>query len=118
VVGGIRGTLFFNIGGAWYDGTGYQFFSDSPEIFLPLVGYFVDENGLPKPVYGDPVTISGFRLRDGRASYGVSLSTFAFGIPMHFDWSWRTLFNKTWSDALYGSDWRKPRFQFWIGYDF
>ena len=49
---------------------------------------------------------------------------------MHFDWSWRTLFNRQWEDSLFGlealsngitsgSQWfRAPRFGFWIGYDF
>jgi hypothetical protein len=49
---------------------------------------------------------------------------------MHFDWSWRTQFNRAYEDYLYsanaaeegifsGSQWfRKPRFSFWIGYDF
>src|SRR4029077_378172 len=39
--------------------------------------------------------VSGFRLQDGRASYGLGLETFALGFPIHFDWSWRTLLNKT-----------------------
>ena len=65
-----------------------------------------------------------FRLRDGRASYGLGLETFALGFPIHFDWSWRTLFNKDWEDVLFsgttggGAAWRKPRFAVWIGYDF
>ena len=46
------------------------------------------------PVYGQPRLVSGFRLVDSRASYGVGLETFALGFPIHFDWSWRTLFNK------------------------
>ena len=74
-------------------------------------------------------TISGFRLVDGRASYGFGLETFALGFPIHFDWSWRTLFNKDWEDYLFsyqgvsegttGSQWlRKAKFSVWIGYDF
>jgi hypothetical protein len=77
--------------------------------------------------------VSGFRLQDGRASYGFGLETFALGFPIHFDWSWRTLFNEGWENVVYGctsvdnrtgqcissaSDWRKPRFAVWIGYDF
>ena len=46
-------------------------------------------------------TITGFRLVDGRASYGIGLETFALGFPIHFDWSWRTLFNKDWEDYVY-----------------
>jgi len=75
------------------------------------------------------VTISGFRLKDARASYGVGLESFLLGLPMHFDWSYKTLFNKNWEDALFyypaslenmtGSNWfRKVKFSFWIGYDF
>jgi hypothetical protein len=45
-------------------------------------------------------TISGFRLQDGRASYGLGLETFALGFPIHFDWSWRTLFNRSWEDEV------------------
>ena len=39
--------------------------------------------------FGPPVLIDGFRLVDARASYGISLPTFALGFPVHFDWSWR-----------------------------
>ena len=68
-------------------------------------------------------TIDGFRLRDARASYGIGLETFALGFPIHFDWAWRTLFNTQWEDALFvdqggSTDFRKPRFSIWIGYDF
>ena len=68
-------------------------------------------------------TVSGFRLRDGRASYGMGLETFALGFPIHFDWAWRTLFNKNWEDVLFATSggsavFRKPRFSVWLGYDF
>ena len=80
-------------------------------------------------IYGPPQAISGFRLQDARASYGVGLETFALGFPIHFDWSWRTLFNKGWEDVVFAgqdggsstascSEFRKPRFAVWIGYDF
>ena len=53
----------------------------------------------------------------------MGLETFALGFPVHFDWSWRTLFNKEWEDVVFASEggsaaFRKPRFTFWIGYDF
>jgi hypothetical protein len=107
-------------------------------------GYQLDAQGNPvAPV--DPVTgvqtpilnyarqnVSGFRLQDGRASYGIGLETFALGFPIHFDWSWRTLLNRGWEDVVFActsldarsqcvssaNDWRKPRFAVWIGYDF
>jgi hypothetical protein len=77
--------------------------------------------------------VSGLRLVDARASYGIGLQSFLLGFPMHFDWSWKTLLNRDWEDlrfaanALFedpsgftsGSAWfRKMRFSFWIGYDF
>ena len=80
-----------------------------------------------------PASVSGFRLQDGRASYGLGLETFALGFPIHFDWSWRTLFNNDWerrrlrlrrrstaaAKCISGAtDCRKPRFAVWIGYDF
>ncbi len=43
--------------------------------------------------------ITGFRLVDGRASYGLGVETMALGFPIHFDWSWRTLFNESWENA-------------------
>ena len=52
-------------------------------------------------VYGTPVPVDGFRLVDARASYGVGLETFALGFPIHFDWAWKTLFNKDWEDQLF-----------------
>ena len=77
--------------------------------------------GLPQ--LGKPVAVNGFRLVDSRASYGVGLESFLLGFPVHFDWSWRTLFNKDWEDVLFAADgghskFRKPRFAMWIGYDF
>ena len=72
---------------------------------------------------GDPRTVSGFRLRDGRASYGVGLESFILGFPIHFDYTWGTLFNKNWEDSLFAlsggsSAFRKGRFDVWIVYDF
>ena len=59
--------------------------------------------------YGPPVEIDGFRLRDGRGSYGIGLETFALGFPIHFDWAWKTLFNKDWEDALFFAAGRQRR---------
>ena len=75
------------------------------------------------PVLGEPTTVSGFRLVDGRASYGIGLQTSVIGIPLHFDWSWRTLFNENWEDLLFATEggsafFRRPRFDFWMGFDF
>jgi hypothetical protein len=132
VIGGIRGVFFANIGGGWFNNQNYQFATSKEERFTPVVGYQTDAIGqylidpttnAPIPIYGAEQSISGFRLKDGRASYGLGLETFALGFPIHFDWSWRTLFNKEWEDLVFASSggsssFRKPRFAVWIGYDF
>jgi outer membrane protein assembly factor BamA len=131
VIGGLRGVMFANIGGAGYEGVPMKFATRKPITISPLLGYQLDFTNLNVvPVYGDPVSIGGLKLLDGRASYGLGLETFALGFPIHFDWSWRTLLNKDWEDYMFsyeaiqagaqsGSKWfRKPRFSIWIGYDF
>jgi hypothetical protein len=124
VIGGMRGTLFFGMGGAWWPNTGYQFASSKSVVTTPVIGLKTNpDTGLTEPIYGEPMGITGFRLVDGRASYGIGLETLALGFPLHFDWAWRTLFNKQWEDAVFAAfggsaAFRKPRFSFWIGYDF
>jgi outer membrane protein assembly factor BamA len=132
VIGGIRGVFFANLGGGWFDNQNFKFATSSTDQKATIIDYQRDATGailldpisqLPLPVYGAPKTISGFRLQDGRASYGLGLETFALGFPIHFDWSWRTLFNRDWEDYLFSADggsasFRKPRFAVWIGYDF
>ncbi len=85
--------------------------------------YQLGADGSVIAIPGTPQEVSGFRLVDGRASYGIGLETFALGFPIHFDWSWKTLFNKDWEDAYLryaggSSEFRKPKFSVWIGYDF
>jgi hypothetical protein len=138
VVGGVRGVAFANMGGAWFPNTGYVFATSKSETVTPALGYNTSPidgsietdfiTGLPSVKYGQPVVVNGFRLEDGRASYGVGLETFLLGFPLHFDWSWRTLFNKAYEDYVFSSlvgaptggsdEFRKPRFDVWIGYDF
>ena len=139
VMGGVRGVFFFNMGGGWFDNSGYVFWTNNTEQYKPFIGlqtdangdYVLDPSGTPIPLYGVPRSISGFRLRDARASYGVGLETFALGFPIHFDWAWRTMFNKNWEDTYWatsgdllngtnfgGTAWRQSRFSVWIGYDF
>jgi outer membrane protein assembly factor BamA len=131
VIGGIRGVFFANVGGGWFNSQDFKFATSSSETVTPITGYqtdaagniLTDASGNTIPIYGSPQTVSGFRLKDGRASYGLGLETFALGFPIHFDWSWRTLFNKTWEDQVFAAEggssaFRKPRFAVWIGYDF
>ncbi|OFW06271.1 MAG: hypothetical protein A3H96_15870 [Acidobacteria bacterium RIFCSPLOWO2_02_FULL_67_36] len=131
VIGGLRGIAFAGIGAAGYSGVPMQIWTKKPVEIRPLLdfvpNFFTQQYD---PVYGDPVQVTGFKLMDGRASYGLGLETFALGFPIHFDWSWRTLMNPTWEDYLFsfnaiqagessGHKWfRKPRFSIWIGYDF
>jgi hypothetical protein len=124
VMGGIRGTFFFNVGAAGLKGQSMKLWTGGTQsyptiadvVFDPFTGGFI-------PIEGPPRTVSGFRLIDSRASYGIGLQTFALGFPIHFDWAWRTHFNRDYEDVLYGlrggSDWyRKAQFKVWIGYDF
>ena len=132
VIGGIRGVFFANLGAGWFNSNPFQFSTSGDEAYRPIVDYqrditgsilFDQQTGLPLPIYGPEQRISGFRLKDGRASYGMGLETFALGFPIHFDWSWKTLMNKEWEDALFAAeggstDFRRPKFAIWIGYDF
>ena len=131
VVGGLRGVFFGGLGAAGYDGLPMKVWTNDDVVFTPLLGFQPDPNNpfFDVPVYGPATAIPGFKLVDGRASYGIGLETFALGFPIHFDWSWRTLFNRDYEDFVFayqgildgtsGSRWfRKPRFSMWIGYDF
>ena len=60
-VGPVRGVLFFDVGGAW--------FNDDPEY------RFLEEGK--------------FKLLYGISSYGFGIQAFLFGIPMHFEWVYR-----------------------------
>ena len=137
VLGGIRGVLFADFGGGSFNGLGmdpnnpgakFKVMSSSSEIYQPTLGYITgidpDTGGIATlPIPAAPRVISGFRLVDSRASYGIGLETFALGFPIHFDWAWRTLFNREWEDALFAqfggsNEFRKVQFALWIGYDF
>ena len=125
VLGGVRGAFFFNLGGASLNGQSFTLFSNSSEVVPgPVIGIRQNAETLQfEPILGNPTPVSGFRLVDGRASYGIGLQTFLIGFPIHFDWSWRSLFNKEWEDYVFATQggsasFRRPRFDFWIGYDF
>jgi hypothetical protein len=127
ILGGIRGTFFANYGGAEFDTADFILYRSDTTIERPLLGseVGVGPGGQPiaVPVYGPEREVSGFRLVHSRASYGISLQTFALGFPVHFDWSWRTLFNREWEDVVFAQEggssvFRRPKFTMWIGYDF
>src|SRR5262245_24377681 len=123
VVGGIRGVFFAGTSGAWFNGQGFQYSSNKSETLIPITGYQPDATGNLVPVFGNPINVTGYRLVDGRASYGFGLETFALGFPIHFDWAWRTLWNRDWEDYVFAAaggshEFRRPQFKVWIGYDF
>tara|TARA_B100001123_G_scaffold450900_1_gene624853 strand:- start:3639 stop:6770 length:3132 start_codon:yes stop_codon:yes gene_type:complete len=124
VLGGIRGSFFFNIGMAGFNDVPLNPWSRSGSTIRPIVNYVVNpDTGQAQEVFGPTTVIEGFRLENARASYGISLTTLAIGFPVHFDWAWRTLFNKDWEDVVFAStggskEFRRVRFSMWIGYDF
>jgi hypothetical protein len=155
VIGGIRGVFFAGVGGAWFsnstaanpctgEAAAFKFSTSSTATCQVPTGYKLDSAGqlvlTTNPQTGQTIPVlnyaqqgvSGFRLQDGRASYGLGLETFALGFPIHFDWSWRTLMNRGWEEVVFAcstidnsgkcvsgaADFRKPRFAVWIGYDF
>ena len=122
LMGGVRGVFFFDIGAGWYPGQNFTFWTSAPETYQRQTDVLQDADGNLVGVFDPPVTVTGFRLRDARASYGFGLETFVLGLPMHFDWAWRTTFNRAWEEAYLGAadaaKYKKGRFQFWIGFDF
>ena len=114
VMGGIRGVFFFDLGGAALQSASFKIWDrNSQDVPIKDAAGQITRSQ----------TINGFRLVDTRASYGIGLETFALGFPVHFDWSYRTLFNKPWEDIVYAGKGgsaalRKVRFAMWIGYDF
>jgi outer membrane protein assembly factor BamA len=115
VLGGIRGVFFFNIGGAGLDGQTFKPWESGTKTF--------PADTTPGGIVIRPAQrIDGFRLIDARASYGIGLETFALGFPVHFDWSYRTMFNEDYERYVLGAaaqeEFRKVKFAVWIGYDF
>jgi WD40-like Beta Propeller Repeat len=96
ILGPLRGTVYFGIGSAHFKGQDYHFSTSEP-------GY----SYVHDPIYGEQVT--GWRLQDGRASWGFGLQLIFLGYPLHFDWTKYTDFATT------SQGWD---FGFWIGYDF
>jgi len=124
VLGGIRGVFFAGMGGAYFDGQPFTWLRRGTSVETPIIGYNVNQvTGAETPIFGPKTAVSGLRLIDARASYGLGLETFLIGFPVHFDWAWKTLLNKDWEDVLFAaqggsSAFRKAKFALWIGYDF
>ncbi len=87
-LGGIRGRIFLDVGGAWFE----------------------NDNGDKFNQFGAPyVFMEDWRLVDGVSSYGFGLDLNLFGLPLHWDWV------KIWdfSEQLTGF-----QTNFWIGVRF
>ena len=124
VLGGIRGVFFANIGGAGFPQENYKFAVERHDHRR------ADRRLRVRPLTASPSCRSTARRRrvglppaDGRASYGIGLESFLLGFPIHFDYVWRTLFNKDWEDLIFSAaggskEFRNGQFQVWIGYDF
>ena len=95
VLGGLRGVFFANIGGAGFNGQPLQGVREAlrPTSADRLRGDRLRPNGAVVTT-ADAVIGRRPSLVDGRASYGIGLESFLLGFPMHFDWSWKTLFNR------------------------
>jgi hypothetical protein len=105
LLGPLRGTVFFGIAGARFKGQ-----ECTPETQDTCWKFSTSEPGysyVNDPIFGEPVT--GWRLQDGRASWGFGLQLFFLGYPLHFDWVKYTDFATT------SQGWD---FSFWMGYDF
>jgi hypothetical protein len=134
VLGGLRGVLFFNIGGSGFNNAPFKPIATKTEDIPLLLGFEpIDVLGNLGPVFGPSIPVSGLRLVDSQASYGIGLQTALLGFPIHFDWSWKTRFNRLYEDVIFAfnalqidpsgftsgsSLFRKVKFSFWIGYDF
>ncbi len=101
VLGGLRGVFFADLGAAGFKGQTMTVYEHGASSIQPLLGYDIDSTGAATPRFGAPQALGGIRLIDGRASYGIGLESFIMGFPMHFDWSWKTLLNKTYEDAVF-----------------
>ena len=140
VIGGVRGVFFANIGGAWFDNQGYKFATSAARNRDAASSATRSARStasiLTDPITGIPLQKSRGTRRRSRASASRTAArptasgfeTFVLGFPIHFDWAWRTLFNKACEDAVFAAivgaatggsaEFRKPRFDLWIGYDF
>src|SRR5436190_23798090 len=91
VLGGIRGVFYADIGGAGLANQPFKAYDRNAQTFKVAINATQSVNR----------TVTGFRLVDSRASYGIGLETFALGFPVHLDWSYRTLLNKSWEDLVF-----------------
>ena len=129
VIGGVRGVFFANIGGAWFDNQGFRFADRARrghrDADRPASTIGPDHRAGARRSSAPKTQVTGFRLVDGRASYGLGLETLRARLPD----SLRLVV----ADAVQpgvgrprcspshgpaARQFRKPQFAVWIGYDF
>jgi outer membrane protein assembly factor BamA len=136
VLGGLRGVLYANLGGAAYGGQPFKVFASAPANIPVVTAVQFNPNGEVVNTQTQIIRVDGIRLQDARASYGFGLQSSLLGFPMHFDWTWRTLLDRDYEDTIFracapspaspltvecfpaGGLFRDLKFDFWIGYDF
>ena len=134
VIGGIRGVFFANIGGGWFNDQDFKFAtnrrrdvtrrSSATSATRPATPFIDPITGLPIPIYGAGADHLGIppegrprvvrhRPRDLRARLPDSLRLVVAHAVQQAN-------GKTSLFAADGgsSEFRKPRFAVWIGYDF
>ncbi len=99
--GPLRGLLFFNMGGAYYNDQPFALFSSDRRI--SSLGFQCG------PASNAPCISVGWGLGDAVASYGIGLTFNLFGMPMNVNWS------KLTDLATTVDGWKTD---FWIGYTF
>jgi outer membrane protein assembly factor BamA len=122
VIGGLRGVLFFDIGNAGYNVAPADFITNKTVVVAPIIGYQqIDIFGNIAPVYGPPIQVSGIRLVDGRASYGIGLESFLLGSSTSTGRGRRSSTGRGRTCCLRptaAAAGSARKFSFWIGYDF
>ena len=89
---GIRGRLFLDVGGAWFDYAGETFeFWDS------------DESRLAPDDFQN-------RVRGPRSAYGFGLTANLLGLELNWDFAKRWDFNETFTDGFETTFWIGSRF--------
>ena len=101
VFGPIRGSVFFDMGGAAYNDEPFNIFTR--ERRLSSLGVQCGPAGFA------PCISEGFGLKDTVASYGFGVGLYAFGMP--FNWSFAKLTDLSTTLAEWKID-------FWIGFPF
>jgi len=90
------GVLFANIGGAWFNASGYTFATTKESTYKPIVDLDYDLlTGIAVPGVRGRVSDIGLPAGGWQGVVRHWVRDLRLGFPIHFDWSWRTLFTGT-----------------------